>query len=92
MGFGLVRAGEDAAGPGDELLEPGRGRSVEAAEGVLDDVGMPGFVICVVDVQRRNFALHTFRRPVTDHQGCSLDGLASAAAWGAMVIGVGAMP
>ena len=39
MGFGLVLAGEDAARAGDELLEPGRGSSVEAAECVLDDVG-----------------------------------------------------
>src|SRR5690348_17546414 len=39
MGFGAVRAGEDAAGAGDELLDPGRGPSVEAAECVLDDVG-----------------------------------------------------
>jgi hypothetical protein len=30
--------GEDAAGPGDELPEPGRGPSVEAAECALDDV------------------------------------------------------
>jgi hypothetical protein len=27
MGFGLVRTGQDAAGAGDELLEPGRSRS-----------------------------------------------------------------
>ena len=38
MGFGPVRAGEDAARAGDELLEPGRGRSVEMAERALDDV------------------------------------------------------
>src|SRR5579863_629841 len=38
MSFGHVRAGEDAAGPGDELLEPGRGPSFDAAECVLDDV------------------------------------------------------
>ena len=38
MGFGLVLAGEDAARAGDELLEPGRGRAVETAECVLDDV------------------------------------------------------
>jgi hypothetical protein len=30
MGLGLVRAGEDAARAGDELLEPGKGASVEA--------------------------------------------------------------
>ena len=28
MGFGLVQTGKDAAGPGDELLEPGGGYSV----------------------------------------------------------------
>ncbi len=38
MGFGSIRTGEDAARTGDELLEPGRGPSVEAAERVLDDV------------------------------------------------------
>ncbi len=38
-GLGPVRTGEEAAGPGDELLEPGRGRSVEAAQCVLEDVG-----------------------------------------------------
>jgi hypothetical protein len=38
---------------------------------------MPGFVICVVDVQRRNFALYPFSWPIADHQGRSLLGLAS---------------
>lgn len=38
MGFSPLRAGEDAACAGDELLEPGRGPSLEAAECVLDDV------------------------------------------------------
>src|SRR3984957_20626864 len=38
MSLGHVRAGEDAACPGDELLEPGRDPSVDAAERVLDDV------------------------------------------------------
>src|SRR4029077_1079442 len=38
VGSCLGRVGEDAAGAGDELLEPGRGPSVEAAECALDDV------------------------------------------------------
>ena len=38
IGSCLGRVGEDAAGPGDELLEPGRGCSVELAECVLDDI------------------------------------------------------
>ncbi len=38
MGFGLVRAGEDAARTGDELLEPGRNRSAQMAERPLEDV------------------------------------------------------
>ena len=42
MGFGPVRAGQDAAGTGDELLEPVRGASVEALERVLDDVAAFG--------------------------------------------------
>jgi hypothetical protein len=38
MGFGSIRTGEDASRAGDELLEPGRGFSVDAAERVPDDV------------------------------------------------------
>src|SRR5580704_1340965 len=38
MGFGSVRTGEDAAGAGAELLEPGRSRSAELAERLLQDV------------------------------------------------------
>ena len=37
-GLGLARTGEEAAGPGDELLEPGRNRSVQTAERLLQDV------------------------------------------------------
>ena len=59
------------ASPGDELLVP-----EPEPECPGDDV--PGFVICVVDVQRRDFALYPVSRPVADHQGRSLDGLASA--------------
>jgi hypothetical protein len=38
MGFGRVRVGQDAAGAGDELLEPGRSRSVEMAERSFEDI------------------------------------------------------
>ena len=38
MGFGPVRAGEDAARAGDELPEPGRRRSVQLAEHPIEDV------------------------------------------------------
>src|SRR5258708_40229429 len=38
MGFGIGWVGEAAASPGDELLEPGRGPSVEAPESLLDDI------------------------------------------------------
>ena len=38
MGSCLSRVGEDAASPGDELLEPGRSGPVEMAEGSLKDV------------------------------------------------------
>ena len=58
------------ASPGDELLVP-----EPEPECPGDDV--PGFVIGVVDVQRRDFALYPVSRPVADHQGRSLDGLAS---------------
>ena len=38
MGFGVARGGEDAARAGDELLKPGRSRSVQMAERPLKDV------------------------------------------------------
>jgi hypothetical protein len=54
---------------------------------------MPGLVICVVDVQRRDVVLRPFGRPVADQQGRSLEGLASAVSGlGEMITGAGAVP
>jgi hypothetical protein len=38
MGFGPGRVGEEGVGPADELLEPGRSRSVQMAERPLKNV------------------------------------------------------
>ena len=38
MSFGLVRTCQDAAGAGDELLEPGRSRSAQMTERPIEDI------------------------------------------------------